>query len=535
MYSTLQKEKINLNFVGLKIMAELSENYFQGQTSNFPANGDQVPGFLKNDGQMPSFPMSGGEGMPDFMKKGEGMPDFMKSGEGMPDFMKNGEGMPDFMKNGGQANGAEVQKFEIPIATQQELVLTDYIKESLEKVAYNEGFRNFELSIDHGSSIGDGFVGILMKATIRERNEKKILTVLAKIPPSNKARRDAMKSMMLFEREVFMYNVFLPEMVEFQKKMNISKEKGFFNFPKIYFAEYDREKDDAIIVMEDLRESGSNMWNKFKPINFEHTKLVIAALGRLHALSFAMKAKRPEQFEKFKKLNDMFSQMGEDDNFEQYINGLITNAVNTIDPSETKMRKRAIKLLEGFKKLITESVDPEAAEPFSVVTHGDTWSNNFMFHYNKRGVPDGITLIDWQISRYCSPILDFVYFTFICTDRELRAKHFDEMISIYHRSLKELLDHMGGDVASQFPFTSLLRQLKKFGKFGVITAIFILPTIQSKKEDLPDMDFIAEKMKNGEMDPVFQEEMMKKFQEQLNTTNPRIRDVMVDAIKYGYL
>jgi hypothetical protein len=435
----------------------------------------------------------------------------------------------------GEMNGDGPPKFEIPVATQKELVLTDYIKESLEKVAYNEGFRNFELTIDHGSSIGDGFVGIMMKATIRERNEKKVLTVLAKIPPSNKTRRDAMKSMMLFEREVYMYTVFLPEMVKFQNEMNIGKEEGFFNFPKVYFAEFNEEKDDAIIVMEDLRESGNNMWNKFKPINLEHATMIISALGRLHALSFAMKTKKPEQFEKFKKLNDMFSQMGGDDNFEQYANGLIMNAINTIEPSEVKLKQRAMKLQEGFKKLIAESVDPEAAEPYACVTHGDCWTNNFLFHYNKRGSPDHVTLIDWQISRYCSPILDFVYFTFLCTDHELRVKHFDEMISIYHRSLKELLEHMGGDVAAQFPFTSLLRQLKKFGKFGVVTAVFILPTIQSKKEELPDMDFLAEKMKNGEMDPAFQEEMMKKFQEQTALHNPRIRDVLVDGIKYGYL
>lgn len=447
------------------------------------------------------------------------------------------ENHPKFIGEEFNINGVEndAPNFEIPKATLKEIIFTDYIRKSLDKVAENEGFQNYEFVTDHGSSIGDGFIGIIIKVTIQEKDKSKSLKVLAKIPPQNKLRRDAMKSMNLFNREIFMYNIFLPQMVKFQREHKISQENGFLNFPKVYFAEYNEEEDDAIIIMEDLRDSGHRMWNKFKPIDYEHAKLMVTSLARLHGLSFAMKALKPEQFEKFKELDDLFSKMGDEKNFEQYVTQLLISGVNTIDPSDTKRRRRAEYLLKGFKELVIECVSTEAAEPYCVIGHGDCWFNNFLFNYNYRGIPKEIKLIDWQVARYGSPVLDLVYFIFICTDHAFRVKHFDELINIYHRTIKEFLDAMKCDIASQFPMTALLRQLKKFGKFGVVTSILLTPTIQSKSEDLMDMDVMAEKMQNGEMDPALQEQLMKMFSDHQALSNDKIRDLILDAIQYGYL
>ncbi len=131
-------------------------------------------------------------------------------------------------------NGVEEKKeIEIVTATQKDIEITDYIRESLEKVAYAEGFQNFEFIFDHGSNIGDGFIGIMLKVVIKEQNSDKSLQVLAKVPPQSKARRDMMKSMKLFEREVFIYNNVLPEFVALQNEKKISHKSGFFNFPKV--------------------------------------------------------------------------------------------------------------------------------------------------------------------------------------------------------------------------------------------------------------------------------------------------------------
>jgi hypothetical protein len=142
-------------------------------------------------------------------------------------------------------------------------------------------------------------------------------------------------------------------------------------------------------------------------------------------------------------------------------------------------------------------------------------------------------LIDFQISRYCTPVTDLAYFIFACTDRQLRKKHFDELLSIYHHSLKELLDHLGGDSFSQFPYTAFLRHMKKFAKFGIIMSTFIVPMLQTKKEDIPDMDFIAANMENE--DPEIINAFMSSMSKEADVINKRMREVIHDAIQYGYL
>lgn len=444
-------------------------------------------------------------------------------------------------ENGTEANGSEAvaaseapAKFVVPLAKQNEINVTPYMRSSIERVAVAEGFVDYDINVIHGSGIGDGFVGLVFKAMIQEKgNSDKKLTVVVKTPPDNLARRNSFGSMELFDREVKIYADVLPAFMKFQEEKNIKPGLGFFEVPKCYLAEYDLEKDDAIIIMEDLRERGHKMWNKHVPMNFEHTKLIFAALGRLHALSFAMKVQRPEIFEPFKALKDIMVSKVTDPNFKTMFEGMINRAASSLDENDTRRRNKVLKLKEELTSTLVDLMDPENAEPFTVLGHGDCWSNNFMFHY-KAGRPRDVILLDWQITRYVSPILDIVYFLFASTDAELRAKHLDELLSIYHRSLKDLLDHLGGDTMTQFPFTALLRQLKKFGKFGIIMAAIIIPLITKPNEEIPDMDFMADNMNtdNEEM----KEAMMKSFlSNDESRFTGRMKGVLHDAIRYGYL
>lgn len=276
------------------------------------------------------------------------------------------------------------KKYEVPLAKLADVKVTDYMSECLDKVAIAEGFANYEVKVDHGSAIGDGFVGVLFKVTIQERDSDRKLSLVLKSPPESYARRHQFDSMSLFKREVFVYSDVLPAFVKFQEEKKINKSLGFFDFPKCFFAEYSEEKDDAIIIMEDLKENGYRMWNKFDPINYDHTKLVVAALGKLHAVSFAMKAQRPEIFAKYKELDDFMSKKLEEESFLGMLVMNVDRAAGTIDENDVKRRNRVLKLKENLKQIMLDAVNPELAEPYAIVTHGDCWSNNFMYQYNVR-------------------------------------------------------------------------------------------------------------------------------------------------------
>lgn len=275
----------------------------------------------------------------------------------------------------------EAPKYVIPTAKLEEVKVTDFMRDCIEKVASSEGFKSYDVKVDHGAAVGDGFNGILFKVTIFENNSDKKLSLVLKSPPTNIARRHEFRSMALFEREIRIYNEILPEFVKFQEERKINKSNGFFNFPKCYYAECDLERDEAIIIMEDLREEGYKMWDKFLPTNFEHSKLVAASLGRLHAISFAFKAQKPELFEKFMDLDDFWSKSAEDQSFIKMMEANLQRAVSTLDESDSKRRNKILKLSENVGQFFKDLTNPTLAEPFAVVTHGDCWSNNFMYQY----------------------------------------------------------------------------------------------------------------------------------------------------------
>ena len=269
----------------------------------------------------------------------------------------------------------------IPTPSQSGIKITDYMRKGLERVALSEGFENYELKVDQGSVVGDGFVGVIYKVTIQEIESGKKLDVVMKFPPASQERRNDFGAMDLFEREVFVYNEVFPEFVKFQQEKKIKESEGFFDFPKCYFAEFNVEEDDSIIIMEDLRENGYKMLNKHVPINYKHTKLLIEALGKLHAVSFAMKNQKPEIFAKFKLMKDfVFEKLGAA-NLTTLMTGSIEKAAETINESDLESRNKVLKLKNEYEKITQELINPDLAEPYAVVGQGDCWTNNLMYQY----------------------------------------------------------------------------------------------------------------------------------------------------------
>lgn len=90
---------------------------------------------------------------------------------------------------------------------------------------------------------------------------------------------------------------------------------------------------------------------------------------------------------------------------------------------------------------------------------------------------------------------------------------------------------MGSDPAKMFPKDELNRQLQKFGKFGLVMAIMVLPMFMSEVEDLPDMDHACETISN---DPKMGAEIFK-FERTHSRYAIRMRDIIKDMDRLGYI
>lgn len=178
-----------------------------------------------------------------------------------------------------------------------------YLIEYLNKIANEEGFVEHTLHYEAGSSHRDVFVAIMVAVTIKGKqmvdlDSEKELSLMCKLLPENKARRDFFSAVLLFEREVCVYNDILPMFQKFQIERNISLDDRFFNYPKCYLAVADAIKDQYVIIMENVKVSGYELWDKLKPVDFETSSIFVATLGRFHGLSIALRDQKPELFQK---------------------------------------------------------------------------------------------------------------------------------------------------------------------------------------------------------------------------------------------
>lgn len=88
--------------------------------------------------------------------------------------------------------------------------------------------------------------------------------------------------------------------------------------------------------------------------------------------------------------------------------------------------------------------------------------------------------------------------------------------------MREQVERLGSDANQLLPFTALLRQLKKFGRFGLLMAVTIVPLLTIE-------DSIA--TKNPETDDGVDETDARI----VSSYNMRMGDIIRDTIRLGYL
>lgn len=423
--------------------------------------------------------------------------------------------------------------------------LSSFAQDGLNLVAKNLNLTSTNFSIASGSNVGDGFMSVMQRVVIEgfkvndsilEKGVKHKISVLMKLPPTSKERREQFASSSLFEREIIMYQDYLLTLERFQIEKGIQRYEGFFNFPKCYYANYQPETEEAILILEDLAVSDLVMWNKFQPTDIFHANKVMEGLGHLHGLSFVLKKQEPVLFKKYQQYNDHLVDILIQDHVKEMWENYFGNAIAAFS-DKPEVQEKLKKFKENIADELTEMLNPENAEPYAIVNHGDCWINNFMFKQGADKQPTFMAFIDFQVARYVSPVLDLMYFIFVSTDKPLRDAHYENLLQTYYSSLSHIIRRCGEDSEVLFPYEAFREQLIKFGRFGIPMAFMLVPMISSKPDELADMDQISEalvKFKRTGVKSQVYIEMEEKYQKTMLLTQERTRDVVIDMINYGY-
>lgn len=299
--------------------------------------------------------------------------------------------------------------------------------------------KKHKISVSSASKAGESnFVGIvhrvLFSKEIENKNERsEEFKLILKVAPENETRRTHFHSRDLFLQEIYVYSKVFPFFRQFEQSKGVNERDGFNEYPKC--CRYVTEELSECLLLEDLCDRDFNIIDRYtNDVTADHVYLVMKSLAKLHAISFALKDQQPENFkalasnldERFIRLNDPFVR--------EFFNNQTKAILNVLsDEKDAHLLAKVKKLLE--KDAIDIAFECLSTEIGAVITHGDIWQNNTMFRCGSNGKPVEISLLDWQVSRHSSPILDITYFMFCCTTKELRDGHYDNFLKVYHENL----------------------------------------------------------------------------------------------------
>lgn len=269
-------------------------------------------------------------------------------------------------------------------------VLPALVLAHLERIAAAERFNSYNVRHEAGSKHGDGFMAAMFAVTLhgprRDASDATIvrddsLDLICKLLPESKVRQEQFQMKLIFEREVHIYRTVLPMLREFQLANGLSEADGFFAFPRCYAAVADEATNDYAIIMHNLRTSGYALWDKLTPMPVANARLLFEQLGRLHGVSLVLRAQRPELFAQIRALDDHMLVVLQA--WRSMCDSSFNQAIRYLERPEHKRIMQQAR--DNWQEMLTRLVSGEAAEPFSVMGHGDCWNNNMMFEGDKVG------------------------------------------------------------------------------------------------------------------------------------------------------
>lgn len=266
--------------------------------------------------------------------------------------------------------------------------LPEYAVSYVKQIAKQQGFIDFTIETKPGSNHGDNFLGVLTAVALigkREVDGKQVdhrLDLLCKTASTNAHTREQLHSDLVFTSEAFAYNKLLPTFLEFQKEKGLLEHECFTSFPNCYLATCNPEKEEYLVIMDDLRPEGFKMWPKTESLPIDHCRLVIQELAKLHAVSYALRDQKPEVFDEFKNLRDSLQKLLNitNNHMKEHFDRMYDQVIGSLKSDEHKAILEHIK--GNMVKYSDDIFNIDAHKEIGVVCHGDCWNNNFIFKYS---------------------------------------------------------------------------------------------------------------------------------------------------------
>ncbi|CAD7091504.1 unnamed protein product [Hermetia illucens] len=259
----------------------------------------------------------------------------------------------------------------------------------------------------------------------------------------------------LFTRERDIYINFLPKVERLLNGVTIAPR----------FLYYTAEPVETLVVV-DASPLGYVLADRVRGLDEKHCRLVFEKLAEFHAASMVLSKEQP------KEMSEKFSKDRLTDDPDTIENMLVQNFTYFAKVVETwsgfeDTSKKLRRFISTIPQNMVKWCGP-SDEEIKVLTHNDLWVNNMLFKY-KDGEPVDLYFIDFQLSVYSSPGIDFTHFLYTSPQFDILNQKRDLLIEGYYKTFKSTLENLG---YSPIPtLENILEEIEKRERVGFMWAV----------------------------------------------------------------
>ncbi|KAM7360758.1 uncharacterized protein ACRADG_007532 [Cochliomyia hominivorax] len=312
-------------------------------------------------------------------------------------------------------------------------------------------------------------------------------TYMLKVAHDTDLYRNEMSKWEMFITESGMYRDIKPEFEKLYADAGLKVEFG----AKSYQLPIDKE----YILLEDLSMRGFKNAKRQDCLDMEHCKSVLKKMAQFHAAS-VVRVEKKGMFEK-PFLHGFLKD--ESKNFcKAMFDGSMPHLLKTIKKLDglQDCYERIKSLSVNLNDIVFDENRLDANE-FNVLNHGDCWSNNIMFQYDKEGNLQETFLVDLQMPRYGSPAQDLLYFIVSSARLDIKIEKFDYMIKYYYDNLIEHLKLL--KCTKPLPkLRDIQAALIKYGIWGLVTIVTVMAAVLCDPTDNANIDNFVGASEDGD-------------------------------------
>ncbi|XP_030037133.2 uncharacterized protein LOC115452683 [Manduca sexta] len=380
---------------------------------------------------------------------------------------------------------------------------TILINDITNNIIKREDYKNHEVKIKLNSIEEQGFLGSTCEVDIKGVKEDREQETNLFIKIMNSSNFTFIKVPEAYANELFVYRNLAKVFEDLQEAYNVPEAERY-KMVKSY-----PESSSNVIVLENLHNKGYRTHHRSKIVSLDFAVSAVKELAKFHALSFAIKEKRPKYFERH--LQNMNHPYVFNEDWSNFIDNFLAITMKYVS-NDVRRKLEVFKMmfLEKYRMYLEDDTHKRC------LCHGDYRPSNIL-KKEINGKVSEVIPIDYQLVYYGCPVMDLIYFIFASLDQKMR-QNIPYIKDMYYESLKSFLTYFNIEVQDVLPRKEFEVMYKERLDYGLQTSLVMIPILMTPDDDLTELDAMT----------TISQDTNKECQE-------RMIGIINDFIEWGYL